>query len=93
VTHQRSDASDEGYCYWLTVPNVPTRSAVIAAATAPPVVVRVHSTSPALAHMVIVCSGHEPSHGARVANALNRAYGVRGAPVYDEDTGEPTGAA
>lgn len=46
------------------------------------------STSPALAHARIRCSGARAHNGAQLANALNRAYGAKHAPVFDEDTGE-----
>lgn len=43
--------------------------------------------------IVIWCTGSEPRNGAKVANALNRAYGARHAPLFDEDTGEIHGVA
>lgn len=45
------------------------------------------------ADVVIVSTSTTEQCGARLANALNRAYGLAGAPVYNERTGALVPAA
>jgi hypothetical protein len=75
-----SGRMSDGVGYWIWRPSR-TR---VDAETGTPCIDVVHADG------VTVASTHTtPTAGARLANALNRAYGITGAPVFDERTGDP----
>lgn len=65
-----------GYWYWRY-------SATARTEHDEPCIEVVHTFS----HAIVKCSGSTPARGAKLANALNRAYASIGAPHFNEDNG------